>query len=597
MNTQSPIQSPSFKEEVGLVKTASDLLSAQIWKPLLLLSLFFLIIAFALSIRNSTSLSIQGQSLPLNVSIRKLGMLGILTLATYLIFFLVPFPLHRYYNLRRVSMGWIADRDWAAAITLAFVLVTLFLLYLSAYKLVQHKNSNRLWFIVLLGALFFSLILLFVFPISSTDIYDYVSRGRISGQYGGNPLIETPNDYPGEPYVELAAWKKDPSAYGPLWEILSGLIGRFAGGRLWNDMLGYKILALLGYLLSTFLITAILKRVAPDRCLAGTLLFAWNPLVLLDGIANGHNDMIMVAFILAAFWILSLAQKRDAISEKGLSAFLYGLLAILFLSLAILIKYIPILLMPLLLLYVLAQKRGLKQKGIDLLLSFIFLALVFFLYYRVFWEWPEISNAILHRTEMFRTSLASLTKLILGIFLQPAWAQGIAATFFLAAFVLGYLLIVFRSASALGMIPMLNKIYRRTHESRWCKIRNVIFPSSLDDGRHETWDVLIRTSLYSFLLYLLLGSLWFWPWYLIWPIALVAITKEEHFAAILIVVSCAGQLGFILWNFVWYWMGIEWETLYVVETMALLLMVVPAIVLYQIHRRREHGIPREPPIP
>ena len=59
-------------------------------------------------------------------------------------------------------------------------------------------------------------------------------------------------------------------------------------------MVIHKGVALVSYFVCVLFIAAILQRVAPKRALAGTLLFAWNPLILLEGVANGHNDLLML---------------------------------------------------------------------------------------------------------------------------------------------------------------------------------------------------------------------------------------------------------------------------------------------------------------
>jgi hypothetical protein len=579
----------SVSEELDLVRSAPDLLSPQIWWYLLPLGVFLFSLAFYLVTRRSSIKPVEGSDNPSANSSKGLILRGFLSLEAYFFFFLLPFPLHRYYDLSRVSMGWIADRSWVAAITLSIAMVSLFLLYYSAYRLTLRHNTRQLWTIVLLGAFLFALLNLFVFPISSTDLYDYVSRGRISGIYGGNPLVKVPDDYPFDPYVQLAAWKKDPSAYGPFWEVISGLIGHFAGSQLWNNMLGYKILAFFSYLLSTLTIATIMRNLMPQRSLAGTLLFAWNPLILLEGVANAHNDMLMVAFILGAFWILSQASKESSSHKKDASSFInliYGCLAFLFLALAILIKFIPILLLPLFLFYFLSQEEDLKRKMICLVFTLLPFTLIILHYYRVFWDWPGIANVILHRTEMFRTSLASLTKLILGRIIQPAWAEGIAAYLFLAAFELVYLYILFKTANALGIFPSLIKALKNAGSRIQSRFKKSSLSSKTRMNIGEPWVVIVSASLFTLLSYLLLGSLWFWPWYLIWPLTLLALSKDERLIVILVVVSCAGLLSFILWNFVWYWMGLGWDNLHIVETLALCLMLIPALVIYLLYKRK-----------
>jgi uncharacterized membrane protein len=61
--------------------------------------------------------------------------LGVLSLAIYILTFLLPYPLLRYYNFKGLSFGVIADRDPAVALSLAAATIALFLLYHIAYSL------------------------------------------------------------------------------------------------------------------------------------------------------------------------------------------------------------------------------------------------------------------------------------------------------------------------------------------------------------------------------------------------------------------------------------------------------------------------------
>jgi len=590
--TSNSIPKNEVLEEIGLMKDASDLLSTELWPPLLLASVLFLGLAFFLTRRKSFTRAIQDPDTARSNLLRHLIIFGGLSVIVYTLFFLFPFPLQRYYDLKRVSMGWIADRDWIAALTLALAFVTLFLLYLAAYRIVRGNNTQRLWNIVLITPIAFGLIHFFIFPISSTDLYDYVSRGRISGVHAGNPFVRVPDDYPDDAYVQLAAWRKDPSAYGPFWEVLSGLIGRYSGGPLWNDMLAYKGIALMSYLCSTLFIASILRRIVPHRSLAGTLLFAWNPLVLFEGVANAHNDMLMVALLLGGIWILSYGVKKPSSQGTENDPFgnsLHNLLALLFLSLAVLVKFIPILLLPAFLLYMQSRENGRRLRWKNILLFLLPVGVLFFSYYRVFWEWNEMTSNLLQRTEMFRMSLASVTRLVLQKFIQEAWAEGISSVLFLGLFAIAYIFFLVRMASRLGVFSKWFPHFRKRIIMTLQKRLSWIFFQQDSIGERSSWDWLLTTCFYILLLYLLLGSLWFWPWYLIWLLAFLPLIDNQSMVRILIVVSCTGQLSYILWNFVWYWMGIEWDTLHVIETLVLVLLILPAFGLYHLDRTRRQS--------
>lgn len=582
---------PAINEEIGILRLSSKLISPSGWWYFLFagLVIFGLTLFIGFLSRRSNSYDVGRGSVAIRAKLTVI--LGAISLTTYSIFFLIPFPLHIYYNFRRVSIGWIADRNAVAAIGTSIAIVTLFLLYYFAYRLCLGQRARRLWIIVLVCALLFSIINFFAFTFSSTDIYDYVSRGRISGVLGGNPYVQVPNDFPDDPYVQLAAWKTATSAYGPLWEMLSGLVGRFSGDQLWISVLAYKGLALAGYFLCTGTIAATLRRISPKRALSGTLLFAWNPLILLEGIANVHNDLLMIAFVLGGLSCLGIViqnDQKDRTSSQVTRDLVIGAIALVLLGMAVLIKFIPILLFPPFLMVLLVREKGWKRKlGLGFLVL-IPVVLIFLLYFLVFWQWPEITNTFISRINMFRMSLGSVTKEILQDYVGVQVAAGVATWPYLIAFAITYLIVLARMAHSLRASQNPEMKTSIPHRNRIMRIINRFLFGGLDDVAKQPWDILVAACLSIFVFYLLLGSLWFWPWYLIWPIALLALSVNLRWVIVLTVIGCAGQLSHILWNFVWYWMGITWDNLYRVDKVVVLLMLVPALCVYLLSRGVNH---------
>ena len=77
-----------------------------------------------------------------------------------------------------------------------------------------------------------------------------------------------------------------------------------AGENLFLNYLAFKLIGLISIGMSAWFIQAILRRVAPVYVEAGLALWLWNPLVLNEGIINGHNDMVLWAVTLAGIWLL-----------------------------------------------------------------------------------------------------------------------------------------------------------------------------------------------------------------------------------------------------------------------------------------------------
>jgi hypothetical protein len=532
--------------------------------------------------------------------------LGVLTLAVYVLTFLLPYPLFRYYNFKGLSFGVIADRDPAVALSLAAATVALFLLYYIAYRLCRGQSDRRLWIAVAAGALLFALVTAFVCLITSLDIYDYIARGRITGVHNGNPYVQTPAQYPGDPFMEYASWKDKTAAYGPVWEVLSGFIARFAGDRLWPNMIMHKGVALVSYFACVLLIAAILQRVTPNKALAGTLLFAWNPLILLEGVANVHNDLLMMALILGAFWALGKAEDAtgESSSNDRVRRLAYDAFSIVLLWLAVLVKFVPILLLPLFLLYLLVRRKNWGNRITTSLLLLVLVAMLTAAYYGAFWQWPEVSYTLTRRGEMFRMSVPSVILIQLkpyvesqsflrdiarffAAFQDPSTprpigplevANAIAGWPFLAAFGLAYLVVLMRAVYRLLRTPRQGQVL--TPQNLLGKVRHLVLGQQ-EPGK-SPWQTLTDASLITFMLYLLLANFWFWPWYLIWPIALLSLSSDKRLLIPLTLASCAGELSHVGWNFVWYWWGISWDTLYRLEEIVVVCMYVPALLWYAI---------------
>lgn len=546
--------------------------------------------------------------------------LGVASLALYLLHFSLPFSLQRYHNLKQIGIGLIANRDGSVALATALATASLFLLYALAHRLCRGRNERRLWIVVLAFALLFALANFLVAPITSLDLYDYIARGRITALYGGNPYVHAPEKYPGDPMADYVSWRHVTSAYGPLWEALSALLVRLAGNSLWSNMLAQKALASVAYLLSILLLAAILRRTTPQRALAGTLLFAWNPLVLMEGVGNGHNDMLMAFFLLGAFWMLGHIRP----SADPMPRLLYGGVALLFLAASILVKFITVLFLPFFLLYLLSgEQKGWKWLSYSLFLFFPSLLLVAE-HYALFWRWPEIAGTFTRRVDMFRMTVASVGREALLPYLPEGTINDLVRGSFLGLFILAYVLLLGRAVWSLGR-PGRKLAWRigligggaggtlvgflwwylggwRLLGERWGEELGSLagLPLSLllglllgtqaglgsvllmkqEKGDALPWATLLEKCSSALFLYLLLANFWYWPWYLLLPIALLALWGDERLFAPLALSACAGELSHLGWNFIWYWWGITWETTYQMDALVVFWMVAPPLLLY-----------------
>lgn len=141
-------------------------------------------------------------------------------------------------------------------------------------------------------------------PLYSTDVYYYAVTGEIAGEYGGNPYIQPPRAFPQSELLPYVYWTDFPSPYGPIWTAVSAGIARLSpDDSVLIAVLLFKLLAGACVLAGAWLIA----RLARGRGGGGwgaVALWAWNPLVLLEGPANGHNDLLVAVIALAAALLL-----------------------------------------------------------------------------------------------------------------------------------------------------------------------------------------------------------------------------------------------------------------------------------------------------
>ncbi len=194
----------------------------------------------------------------------------------------------------------------AAGLLYALLLTALYATYLMAAGRVAARGVPARWagrslWPVLLGGLLLALPLLFAYPINATDVYRYVIRGRVASAYGQSPFVAPPSTFIGDPFMPLAGeWAGETSPYGPLWEMVAAGVTAISGDNLLLGVWLFKLLALACFLAGAAVIWAAAGE-RPGQA-AAALLWAWNPALLLTFALNGHNDALMLLWLLLGYW-------------------------------------------------------------------------------------------------------------------------------------------------------------------------------------------------------------------------------------------------------------------------------------------------------
>lgn len=210
--------------------------------------------------------------------------------------------------------------------------------YLGGWYAVRHRAGGRR--IVWGFAVLFALTLFGLLPITS-DLFTHLVRAHLLADMGVNPLLRAPLQVSDGSLLSAypSRYISQPSIYGPVWLLLSApgaLGGGVAGG-----LAHLKGLAVAAYLGCAWLLERILRQMGREDSIEGLYLFAWNPLVVLMAVGDGHNDVVMMAAVLLAYWLL--LERRWVFS--------FAMLA-----LSVWIKYVSAMLLPLIALYILRSE-------------------------------------------------------------------------------------------------------------------------------------------------------------------------------------------------------------------------------------------------
>lgn len=343
---------------------------------------------------------------------------------------------------------------------------------------------------IFLGTVLLALPLFLTTPLLSTDVFAYGYYGKLLTAYHLNPYTIGQSATIVDPFFALTrAALPFQTTYGPLWVTITGVVSHFFGTHLWASVTAYRIIGLAS-LLGVLCCLARLLRDHPKKHLA-LVLVGWNPVVLFEAVGGAHNDMFMTLFIVGA--LVSLRAKRND-------------LALLVMTAGILVKYIPILLLPFFLLNMWKPGNGTDRKktilGIGASAIFIFAAFL------PYWAGARIFRGILLLSAYTAAPLFSplelLRRAVSAFGLGVVDAYGVVRLVGVGAFLFLYLFLLLKKGSS----PAIERTVARV----------------------------VVASMALLLLY-------FQPWYFLWLFPLIPFFHDRYWvpATLLVMVLAAGM--------------------------------------------------------
>lgn len=176
----------------------------------------------------------------------------------------------------------------------------------------RRLTVSRRW--ILVTAALWIVPLLAVPPLASRDMYAYACQGALYGA-GFNPSEVGVAAQPC-PWLESVSpvWRDTPTPYGPLWIVLAGVAAAFGSQAV--ALAVFRVYAVLAVVALAAAVPALARRVGvpEDRAL---WLVVCCPIIPVHVIGGGHNDALTVALLVAGLALIAGAARPAAALVAG----------------------------------------------------------------------------------------------------------------------------------------------------------------------------------------------------------------------------------------------------------------------------------------
>ncbi len=375
-------------------------------------------------------------------------------------------------------------------------------------RLTSKDRSLLFWTVCLLTGVF-GVIFIFAPAVMSQDIFLYATYGRMASFHNVNPYVVSPTAYTHDFFhIFLVDKGLGGAHYGPLWIDMTLPVVLVARESVANILFGFRLLGLVSYMANAMLIWIILSKLKPEMRLAGVILFAWNPLVLLLGVSEAHYEIVVITFLLLSVLFF---QRRSF------------LLSWVFVLLATLLNVFCLLLLP------------------------------FFL--KLFWKETRVMQG--GRRFLWWLALTSLSAVIVVLAFAPysrGWGLMGSVSNLEGTFLEGNA--VHSLDAAILYLPMGFPLFLSWLSApyHWTILAGITIGSLMLFGLWlaDTLELVLLFSSWIFLGLTVLLPV-HWPWFMLLPLVLAIVSTSRYtiLLAILLTMGAALEYYFLLWPTVW----------------------------------------------
>jgi hypothetical protein len=378
----------------------------------------------------------------------------------------------------------------------------------------QPVRSSTFLAVATMTPLVLQLCWVFTAPVLSIDLYSYVADSH-SARSGLNPYTHAPRDWENTPFgaeLQRHGWRPTHGVtpYGPLWLLLATALDA-TGRELSDTIVIFKAFLVACNAICALLIAGILREIRANAQLLGSMAFWWNPIAV-EIAGEGHNDAVMAVLVLLGLWLTVRKRQHTA-----------GALA---LTCAVLIKYVPAILVPPFIAYRWRTEPRTRLSGITL--WSILSAMLCFLLFAPWWiGWQTFAGVFAGMERKLFAGTSGVLFTMLSHMLGPGPAASVTT--------------LFLSGTLLVTIVVMSL-------------------RAINDAR------LVEACATICLMYVLVATPRFWPWYVILPVALLCATGTRDALLMVAVLTFSARLIAPL-NLVYRVNAIDWPTAVWISTL------------------------------
>jgi hypothetical protein len=350
------------------------------------------------------------------------------------------------------------------------------------------SHRSRPW---LVAAMWLAMLL--AVPFTSADVFLYLAHASTWLDFGDSPFLVAPAGNPANPFLGLTTWPGDTAIYGPLGLAVSSWLYRPALGA-WGNLTIFRIAAIASLVVAFWVARKSARELGWKTPLSLGLLAAASPLLLIEAGVAAHNDA-WIAPLICGFVYLLLRGRLGA--------------AIVVFAASVWIKYTTLVLAPAVAVF-LWRHGGKRERwlgiGIGALVAVVTSGALLAQFGGVEIAIRGLSSASARATR----SLVWLAYAALeGISGKGEWVVGIS-----------------RAATGVAAVGLALGLKRR--------------------------EDLPRVVIATYVVFMLIGTAWFQPWYLIPLLPLSCVARSAAVRAILATFSASALVGLYGVYFVTY---------------------------------------------